>query len=263
MVENRDRLYRVEAVVLKRIDMGEADRLVTLLTREHGKVRAIAKGVRKTASRKAGHLELFMRSRLLLARGRDLDIITQAELIEPYLAMRDDLWRVTYACYAAEMLDQFIPEQEEHVELYDLLNAVLGWICEDDDLDRLMRWYELRVLDQVGFRPQLRDCIRCHEPLLPEQNRFSVVEGGVICPRCVGNQSGDDSGGLLSLALTPFKVLRFFQTRGYAACRGIQISRRTHRDLERLMHRYIAYHLERQLKSTEFLRLLRTQGMKE
>ena len=251
------------AVVLRLVDWSESSQIAVVLTREHGKIRAVAKGVRKTASRKAGHLELFMRSRLLLARGRNLDIITQAELIEPYMALRDDLWRVTYACYAAEMLDQFTPDEEAHIELYDLLNDALGWIGEEEDLDRLMRWYELCLLDQVGFRPQLYDCVRCHESLLPERNYFSIVEGGVVCPRCQHNHVESSAGGLVTLELTPFKVLRYFQTHEYDACRGIGISRRTHRELERLMHRYIAYHLERQLKSTEFLRLLRTQGMRE
>ena len=255
MVGNRERLYRIDAVILKRTDMGEADRLLTIHSREHGKIRAVAKGVRKISSRKSGHVELFMRSRLLLARGRELDIITQAEVMDPFLPLRDDLWRVTHACYAAELLDSFTPEGEENEPLYNLLVSVMGWICQDDDMDRLMRFYELRLLDYSGLRPELFNCVRCRIDLEPERNYFSVVDGGVICPRCAQGRSG-----LQRLELGPFKVLRFFQTRDYETCRGIRIHPRTNRELERIMHRYITYHLERQIKSTEFLQLLRADG---
>ena len=255
MADNRERLYRIEAVILKRHDLGEADRLLTLLSRGRGKLRAVAKGVRKTTSRKSGHVELFMRSRLLLARGRELDIITQAEVADAFLPLREDLWRVTYACYAAELMDSFTPEAEENEPLYDLLVSVMGCICQDDDLDRLMRFYELRLLDYSGLRPELFHCVRCQTELAPERNFFSIVDGGVVCPRCAQWHSG-----LRSLELSPFKVLRFFQTHEYETCRGIHIHPRTNRELERIMHRYITYHLERQLRSTEFLQLLRANG---
>ena len=251
----KERLYRVEAIILKRWDMGEADRLLTLYTREHGKVRAIAKGARRTTSRKSGHVELFMRSQMLIARGRELDIITQAEVIEPYLALREDLGRVSYACYAAELLDSFAAEGEEHRPLYDLLADALAWIAEADDLDLAMRLYELRLLDYVGFRPELFHCLRCRAGLQPEPNYFSLADGGVVCPKCAQGASG-----LEALALNPLKVLRFFQTHDYQLCRDIHIHPGTHRQLERLMQRYIVYHLERQLKSTAFIQLLRQSG---
>src|SRR5437870_10329790 len=97
----RERVYRVDAVILKRSDMGEADRLLTIFTPSLGKVRVIAKGVRKIQSRKSGHVELFTHVNLLIARGRNLDIVTQAETIEPYLALRGDLERTAYAFYFA------------------------------------------------------------------------------------------------------------------------------------------------------------------
>src|SRR5215472_14024187 len=95
-VRGRERTYRTEAIVLRRKDIGEADRILTLFTPQLGKVRAVAKGIRKPRSRKAGHLELFTCTRLLLAVGRDLDIITQAEGLEPYRPLRDDLLRGAY-----------------------------------------------------------------------------------------------------------------------------------------------------------------------
>ena len=249
-----ERLYRTEAVILKRADFGEADRLLTFYTPQMGKLRAIAKGVRKPTSRKSGHLELFMRSRLLLARGRNLDIVTQAETLDPFLPLRADLWRVSFAFYAAELLDAFTSEGEENYPLYALLVDMLGWIGEETDLDRAMRFYELRLLGYVGFRPQLFSCAACQKEIEPVVNYFSAERGGVLCPRCGPEQSGAEP-----ISLNALKVLRFFQTREHATCRQVSISAGVHREVERTLYRHIVYHLERQLKSTQFLELLRRQ----
>ena len=150
----RERTYRSEAVVLRRVDFGEADRLLTLYSREHGKIKAIAKGARKPQSRKTGHVELFMRSRFFIAKGRSLDIITQAETVEPYIALRSDLVRTTYASYAVELLDRFTAEEEKDVRLYDLLVKALDWFSTAEDVMLTARFYELRLLSLAGFQPR-------------------------------------------------------------------------------------------------------------
>ncbi|MFW6183624.1 MAG: DNA repair protein RecO, partial [Chloroflexota bacterium] len=130
----RDRTYRTEAIVLSRTDFGEADRLLTLFSREYGKVRAIAKGARKPQSRKTGHVELFMRTRFLIAEGRNLDIVTQAEMVEAYAQLRDDLVRTTYASYIVELLDRFTVEEDRNSQLYDLLSEALRRFATTDNL---------------------------------------------------------------------------------------------------------------------------------
>ena len=124
------RSFRVEAVVLRHADWGEADRLLTLYTRERGKVRAIAKGARKIRSRKAGHLEPFTRVTLQLAKGRDLLIVTQADTLDAYLPLGADLVKTGYASYAVELLDRFTYEDEsENYAIFRLLTEVLGRIA--------------------------------------------------------------------------------------------------------------------------------------
>ncbi len=102
---SRYRTYRSEAIVLRRSNFGEADRLLTLYSREYGKIRAIAKGARKPQTRKSGHVELFMRTNFLFAKGKNIDVITQAEVIETYSEFLQDIVRTTYASYAVELLD--------------------------------------------------------------------------------------------------------------------------------------------------------------
>jgi DNA repair protein RecO (recombination protein O) len=179
-IPHRQRSFRVEAVVLRHADWGEADRLLTLFTLEMGKVRAIAKGVRKPRSRKAGHLEPFTRASLLLARGRDILIITQADTLDPYLPLREDLLLSTYACYIVELLDRFTYEEGENRALHRLLVNTLALLSSEPNPELVVRYYEIRLLDLVGFRPRsvpnlciedhggapdLDECIKVHAPL--------------------------------------------------------------------------------------------------
>ena len=254
----RERTYRTEAIVLRRKDIGEADRILTLFTPNLGKVRAVAKGIRKPRSRKAGHLELFTCTKLLLAKGRDLDIITQAEVLEPYRPLREDLLRGAYAAYMVELLDRFAPDGEEHPELYDLLRQGLGWAATAGDLALAARYYDLHLLSLAGFQPQLRRCVICGSSLLAEDQFFSPIDGGVVCPRCAEQRAGGPNpAGGMPLSLSALKLLRYIQSNPYARVAALKVGARTQAEVEYLLARYITVLLERQLKSVEFLKLIR------
>lgn len=251
---DRERLYRTEAVVLKRSDFGEADRLLTLYTPRLGKCRVLAKGVRRLTSRKAGHLELFTHAQLLVAKARSLDIVTQAETIDAYANLRKDLLRASRAYYAVELLDRFTGEGIENRPLFELLLRTLSWLNAEPDVDLVTRYYELHLLEMVGYRPQLFHCIGCQADIEPVTNCFSAAEGGVMCPHCGESSSGP---ALRTIPVNVLKVLRYLQTRPFESCRRLQLGAAIHRDLEHIMLCYVTYHLERNLKSIEFLRLLR------
>src|SRR6266436_5221573 len=127
----QQRSYSIEAIILKRTDYGEADRILTLFTATRGKMHAIAKGTRRPVSKKAGHLELLNRSQLQLALGRNLDIVTQAEGRENFLHLRTDLWHMTCGFYLAELVDRFIEEHTQHANLYHLLLETLRYLDAD------------------------------------------------------------------------------------------------------------------------------------
>ena len=250
----RERLYRTEAIILKRSDFGEADRLLTLYTPKLGKARAIAKGVRRPTSRKSGHVELFTHSQLLIAKGRNLDIVTQAETVHAFRPLREDLLRTTYAYYSAELVDLFVEEGIENRSLFDLLLAVLGWLGDASDLDLTTRFFELRLLSLLGYRPQLFQCVACRRQIEPVANFFSAADGGILCADCSQNHRGTQE-----ITLNALKVLRFMQTRDYDTCCRLRLSRPLHRELETIMYHYITYILERSLKSVRFLKTLRQQ----
>jgi len=166
----RQRLYRVSAIVLRRRDQGEADRLLTVLTRDRGKLTLLAKGVRRTASRKAGHIEPFTYVELLIAKGKSLDLVTQAETVEAHRRLREDLWRSSLAYYVAELTDAFIQDEDPHELLFDLVLETLGRLDRSENLPLAIRYCELHLLALAGYQPQLFRCVQCNELLKPEVN---------------------------------------------------------------------------------------------
>jgi len=248
----RIRLYRTEAIVLRRRDFGEADRILTLFTRDRGKISAIAKGVRRIASRKSGHVELFTHTGLLLAQGRNLDIVTQAETIQPFRAVRDDLIRTTYAYHIAELVDRLSAEGVPSPMVFDLLREMLAALAEVEDPSLAARHFEMRLLGLLGYRPQLANCVDCGADVDAGGNAFGPDAGGVLCPACASRHTD-----ALPLGERTFRVLRFLQTREWAMVRRIELTPGTRGSVERIMHAYIRHLLERELNSVTFLKGLR------
>jgi DNA repair protein RecO (recombination protein O) len=242
-------VYTTDALVLRRQDFSEADRLVTLFTPNYGKVRAVAKGVRRPKSRKAGHLEPLTRVKVQLARGRSLDIITQAEASELYTSLRGDLVTIGHANYIAELLDRFTMEREENASVYRLALDTLDRLSGGDPAGVVMRFYQLRLLDLVGFRPELFACLSCRNEIQAEEQYFSAAQGGVLCPACGGKEKK-----ARRISLPALKVLRHYQRSGYAVASKTVISPAVGREADAHLEAYLTYLLERRLNSPAFLR---------
>jgi len=251
----RERTYRLEGIVLRRSDFGEADRLLTLFSAERGKTRAIAKGARKPQSRKTGHVELFMRSKFLLAEGRDLDIVTQAEMVSAYPHLREDLVRATYASYAVELLDRFTVDEDPHRDLFDLLALALETLDATNDPLLLARYYELRLLSLTGFQPRLFNCVSCGEAITEQDQFFSAELGGLLCPAC-----GHADPRAIPVSAVVVKVMRYLQTRQWPAVSQLRLRPAVLHEMERVLHDYLTHILERELKSADFLHRLRREA---
>jgi len=252
---DRERLYRTDALILHRSDFGEADRLLTVFTPRLGRLRLLAKGARKPTSRKAGHVEPFTYVHMLVARGRNLDIVSQVETLESFRSVREDLERASQAYYLAELINSFIEEGDENPVLFDLALATLARLCETRDRALALRFFELRCLGLVGYQPQLYFCVECRTQLEPVTNYFYPPAGGVLCPR-----HGEAVRGAEPLAMPTFKVLRYMQTHPWDDVAALQLKPGTHLDLESVLQRYIVYLLERRLKSVDFIHHLRRQA---
>lgn len=251
-MSTRERSVRAEAIVLRHFDWGEADRLLSIYTRKMGKVRAIAKGVRKMHSRKAGHLQPFTRVSLQLARGRDLFIITQAETIQPYLHLRQDLLLVGYAAYVAELLDRFTYDNDENPSIYRLVWNTLDRLDTEPDPLLAVHYYEIRLLELLGYRPELFKCVNCESEIKPEDQFFSAARGGVLCSNCGGIASNERR-----ISVTALKYLRHFQRSSYNEAKRARLSPAVNQEIEILMQHYLTFILERDLNSPTFIRHLK------
>ena len=154
MPEPRD--YKTEAIVIKKTKLGEADTILTFFTPRLGKIQGFAKSLRKTKSKMAGHLELLTHSRVSFARGRNIDTITGAQTIDGFLPLKNDLWLTSCGLYVAELVNQFTAEHQENYELFQLLLDTLNRLCGESNKELILRYFELHLIESVGYRPQLR-----------------------------------------------------------------------------------------------------------
>jgi DNA repair protein RecO (recombination protein O) len=246
--------FRVEAVILRHNDYGEADRMLTLYTAQLGKTRALVKGARKITSRKAGHLEPFTHVKLQLAKGRDLPLVTQADTIDTFLPLRENLLLTSQASYIIELLDRFTYEDgSDNSAIFRLLTETLSRLASGSDPWLVTRYYEMRLLDYLGFRPQLFQCANCRREILPEDQYFSFSAGGVICPSC-----GRGLPHIKPISTATLKYLRHFQRSSYAEAARAQPASEVQTEAENLMQGYFTFLLERELNTPGFLKKIKT-----
>jgi DNA repair protein RecO (recombination protein O) len=249
-MSDRIRSIRTEGVILHRRDFGEKDRILTIFTRKMGRISVIAKGVRSPQSKKAGHLEPFMRSMLLIARGKNLHILTQAEVLETYGNLRENLVGIGYGSYVVELLDAFTYEEGAHLSLYNLIVATLKRLDRGDPPLIVLRHYDLRLLDEVGFRPELFRCVECGEEIQEVDQYLSGKLGGVVCPACRLKTHETEMRPVTSRVL---KYLRHIQRTVYRDVKDIQVPRELVAAIDSALRYYLVYILEKNLNTPEFI----------
>lgn len=190
-------LFRDRGVVLRTIRLGEADRIVTLMTEEHGKVRAVAKGVRRTGSKFGSRLEPLSHVALLGWQGRgDLDIVNQAEVIDTFRTVREDLDRMASAMSMLEVVDQIGQERHANPRLYTMLVGALATLAERSS-PMVVPAFFLKVLALEGTEPVLDACVSCGEAQVELLVAFDLVEGGILCRGCRRGRSLSSPGLVL------------------------------------------------------------------
>jgi DNA repair protein RecO (recombination protein O) len=244
--------YLTEGVILRRVDYGEADRILTVLTREHGKIGVIARGVRKPGSRLAAQTDLFARSRMQLAHGRgDLEVLTQAESMGSSAPLADAR-RAACAAVCAELADRVLESSHPDAETFDL---VVDALSDCTDLTRDPRaalvWLTRRMIDRLGYAPQLRACASCTTPLPETSAWFSAIAGGLLCHRCVPTDPG-----AVECSVRVIKVLRVAAAGDADLYRRLRLDEPSLATLEAVAEGELAQHLDRQLRSLPVLRAI-------
>lgn len=233
-------LYRDHGIVVRTYKLGEADRIVTFMTEHHGKVRAVAKGVRKTKSKFGARLEPTSHVALQLYEGRELDIVTQAESIDHFKAIRMDLDRLTRAVTMLEAVDQLSLEREPNADLYRMLLGALRTVAARNSA-LVVAGFHWKVLALEGFRPQVATCVTCDEDVALVA--FDPTEGGLLCAE---HRRGT--------RVSPEAVELLQQILGgqLAVALEAEPSAATH-EVDHLATRVMEHHLERRLRSVGLL----------
>jgi DNA repair protein RecO (recombination protein O) len=245
--------YQTDAIVLRRLDYGEADRIVTLLTREHGKFKAIAKGARRSKARNGSALDLFSRSRMMLAKGRNLDVVAQVERNGDVRNISGDLKRTAYASLVAEVVDKVVEDRHPVGDIFELVVATLGRLNTPERSGRAdTAWFLMRVLDLLGYQPQLFQCPSCNQALPESAGWFSPLLGGILCARCGAHgQAGS------AVSISGLKVLRVMAADDGELYDRLKLSADLLREVEEALEAQLECHLDRHLKSLDFIHTIR------
>ena len=242
------RVTKTEAIVLRYRRLGEADRIVSLLTPHRGKIDVVARGVLRSRSKMAGHLEPGTRLEVALAAGRSMDIVTQAQGLDSFGALRNDLDRLSTAMYVLELADRLTVEHADAHGLYGHLHNALVRLARGDGLQLVARTYELAMLDATGFRPEFTVCLGCSEPVEAARAWWSAIEGGVYCEACAKRRPG-----VFPIDPTVLKVLRAYQSQSYEDAGRIRLTDDLAARLESTMHALMHAVVEREIGSARFV----------
>ena len=246
------RSYTAEAIILKKTNFDEADKLITFLSKYKGKFTAIAKGVRKIASRRSPNLELFNKVKGHFASGRNFDVLTEVETIHTFKKIKESLEKTGAAFVLLEVTNGFLEEGQGGRLVFDLLNSFLFQteVAKDSSsLKKTLVAYEVKFLEKVGYKPELFTCVKCKGGLVSEKLVISPEFGGVLHSDCSENRlfTKPISGNIL-------KVLTFFQIEEPQKIERLRITKELAEELEQASKFYLEYLLERELKSSLFLK---------
>jgi DNA repair protein RecO (recombination protein O) len=238
-------LYKEQGVVLRSYKLGEADKIVTVMTQGSGKVRAVAKGIRKTTSRFGARLEPTTHVSLMVYRGRgSLDTVSQVEIISPFLPIREDLGLFAAAETMLEATDKVAEEHERNIRLFMLLIGGLRALeARPADPTAVAESFLLKLLSLSGFHPSLVACAECGRP---DVERFSSAQGGAVCSSCAAADAGPVSSRALGFLST-------LGASGLLEAGATSTDTEVRREARALLFGFAEYHLERRMKSLPML----------
>lgn len=241
-------MKKIEAIVLRTVDYGENNLILTLLSAQMGKLSAMARGAKKPQSQLRAVSQPFTYgSYLLMIREQGMGTVTQAELIDGFREIREDLFLTSYASYMVELIDRLVEEREPSQGIFLLLHTMLQHLADGKDPEILARLIEMKMLDVAGIRPELHHCGHCHRPL-ETAIRFSIMHGGPLCGNC---HDADERAVWIKPAA--LKVLQTFQLMDVRRLGEIRLGPDVRRQLAKVMRQYYDEYSGVQFRSRAFL----------
>ena len=246
----RIRPIRTEAIVLRQRPLGDADRICVLFSPTRGRIEAVAKGVRKPLSKLSGHVEPLSRGQFGLAHGRSLEVVTDAQTLDSWPPLHEDMDRMTEALAMVELVDRSTDMDVSSGPLYQLLRHSLDALAATSSPRAVRWWFIVRFLDQQGYRPELDACVRCRSEVGPEGNGFSATDGGVVCPTCHGAGVGQ------RLSSAVFRLLRYMRRSSCESTAQVRVGAEASTELERHLRLSLEQALDGRLRSSGFAEAL-------
>lgn len=240
-------IYKVEGIIIRSVDYGEGNKILTLFTKEMGKIGVMAKGAKKTKSRLSAVSQLFSHGYFVFYHGGGLGNLTSGDLIQTFRAVHQDIFKTGWAAYIVELLDKLTEEKENHPSLFYLLHTALTLIGEDKDPEVITRIFELQLLQQVGVKPELNHCVSC-KSTTNELLAFSVKEGGLLCKICLPR---DQNAIILSAASV--RLIYTLAAMDMSKLGKVEIKDMTRKQLALVMRSFIDTYVGITIKSRNFL----------
>jgi len=236
-------LYKTRGIILKRTNLGEADRIVTIFTEDYGKIKVVAKGVRKTLSKMAGHLEPFCLTNFQIAKGRNLDTVTGAMVEKCFFGLRSDLEKTNACFYMAEIVDKMVEESVVHEEIFYLLDSAFSH-ANDLISPLLISYFEINFLSEMGFKPELYECVSCSAKIKAGGNNFDFNHGGLVCTEC---------GPARAISDQAIKLIRLFLKHDFASINRIKVTPELISEIQIITSYYLKHIHQKDMKSEKYL----------
>ena len=244
-------LHRTQAIVLKSINLSDSDRLVTFLTKSHGKVKCVVKGARKLKNRFWGSLEPMSHIHLIYfgKENQNLYRLNQADIIESFQSIREDLGKLYKGVYFLELIDSMVLEGHQDQRIYFLLQQTLSVLKSQKDLNPLIRLFEIRLLSLSGYKPQLDHCVICKTVSVNGIFKFSFSQNGILCTNCSRKITTD-----IQFTTGTRNYIKKLMEVEIKSCGRIKIPKNQAEEIEEVTHRLILSQLGRETKSYPFIK---------
>lgn len=242
-----ERTYTVTALCLRGYPLKEADKILVLMTREEGLKRVVAKGLRKPKNKIGGRLEPFRENHVMLAKGRNMDIVTQVDSVKAYDGPRQDFDLMAAGMSASELLMAFLEDNDPHPEVYDLYVELLTTLKPGADAAVLLTAFELHLLDIIGYRPVLDFCMSCERPIEwgTDVYGLNIEAGGVTCLHCESLMAGR----VRKLTPEAWQILRVLQETTLTECAAFAGDTTVLAGIRHALKEYLSFRAEKELKA--------------
>lgn len=263
-------IYKTQGIILRRKNFFESDRLLTIYTRDYGKIKVVAKGSRKILSKLGGHLELFYLVDLMLAKGKSLDIITSVQIIESHKNIRKNKYLINRAYYISELIDSSTQLEAENEEIFELIdecfksfdnysssehqrveksNKLLhrtSFESKNNVDKKILRYFELKLISILGHYPELTTCVICKKSLEYKYHGFSYIKGGIVGLDC-------NNSAITKASPDTIKFMRLVPNKNWDFIKRIKIDEKTLSELKKINQEILDHIIEREIKSKRFL----------